>query len=121
MLTIKVVIEDDDGAEHETELPAHYEICTRCSGHGTVDHPDLGALTSEDFAEDPDLRANYSDRVYDVTCPKCRGLRVVPTVDVGSLTPEQKATWATHCESERTRREADREDACTRAAEQGER
>lgn len=110
------------GLEHEHELPAVFEVCDRCDGHGTHLTPSIGehAYSSEEFAEsfDDEERAEYFKRggIYDVPCEVCKGARVVPVVDEerAALTLrgrrlialywhalEQRAAWRREEESER--------------------
>jgi len=66
-------------------LPAHYEVCWRCRGKGTHDHPAFSnGFTAEEMHEHgDDFREDYMAGVYDVTCMECRGKRVllVPSRD----------------------------------------
>lgn len=95
---IKFTVEDDDGNEVEHTLPSKFEVCSRCEGHGTHLHPDIGghAYTPEEFAEsfDDEGREEYFRHggIYDVTCKRCGGRRVVPEVDEEACrSAEQKA------------------------------
>lgn len=74
---------DENGDEHEIELPVRMEVCPDCEGHGTHVNPaiDGNGLTADDFAEDPDFAEDYYAGRYDVSCDVCKGLRVVPEVD----------------------------------------
>lgn len=56
-------------------------VCPSCDGHGKYVNPavDSRGLTSEDFAQDPDLYDNYISGVYDVRCEECNGNNVVET------------------------------------------
>ena len=82
----------------ELRLPAHFEVCYRCGGTGIHVNPSIDGhgLTAEDFAEDPDFAEAYMRGVYDVTCEECGGDKVVATVTVEALTPEQRAAWQHH-------------------------
>lgn len=83
---------NEDGDEEEVELPAKFEVCSTCRGRGRYVSPgvDAGGITPADFSDDPDFRSDYASGVYDVPCAHCDGKRVVPVVDEGSLTAEQK-------------------------------
>lgn len=55
-----------------------YEVCDLCRGLGSHVNPsvDAGGLHPEDMDEDG-WQAYFSGS-YDVSCPECKGLRVVP-------------------------------------------
>lgn len=87
-MKIEFVYEDDDGNEVEASLPARYEVCHRCEGHGTHLHPAIGehAYTPEEFNEsffeDEDKEEYFKHGgKYDVACEECHGNRVVLEVD----------------------------------------
>ena len=88
------LIDDDSGDEYEIELPVRFDVCPTCEGHGTHLHPEIGshAYSSEQFAEDFDdeEREQYFRRggVYDVTCGKCKGVKVVYVIDGERCTTE---------------------------------
>jgi hypothetical protein len=71
--------EDFDG---KLEVPFKFEVCPLCQGHGKHVNPsiDCGGISAEDFHEDPDFAEEYMNGRYDITCAKCKGQRVVPTV-----------------------------------------
>lgn len=80
-------------------FPCRWVECPTCDGRGHHVNPsiDAGGLTRSDFDEDPDFEEGYFGGRYDVTCYECRGRRVVPTVDVHALAPEERRdyeTWA---------------------------
>ena len=83
--TIEVI--DDEGFEVEIQLPAKYEVCSRCDGHGTHLNPSIGehAYTAEEFEDsfDEEERAEYFKHGgrYDVRCEECNGDRVVLEID----------------------------------------
>lgn len=85
--TITVTVYGDNGEEHEHELPAKNEVCSRCEGYGTHLNPSIGshAYTAEEFYEsfDEEGRDEYFRRggIYDVTCEVCKGKNVVLLVD----------------------------------------
>lgn len=74
---------EPDGDEDEyidvdnlVRIPAHYEVCGTCHGHGTMVNPsiDSNGITQSEMEE---FRENYFAGVYDVTCSECKGRRVV--------------------------------------------
>lgn len=73
--------------EHEHELPARFEVCSGCDGHGSRLNRAIGehAYSREEFARefDDEEQAQYFTRGgrYDVECDECHGARVVPVVD----------------------------------------
>jgi RecJ-like exonuclease len=85
--TIKFTSENDDGEEIEHELPAKFEVCPGCEGHGTrlCEGMRGHAYTVEEFNEtfDEEEREAYFTRGshYDVTCEECHGKRVVAVPD----------------------------------------
>lgn len=95
---------DDDEIENEDEPKARpvYEVCPECRGHGQTVHRALSVWTEEDRYADPDGFEDMMQGVYDVVCGTCRGERVI---DVSEKAQEKRAY--------------DREDAMTRAAEDG--
>lgn len=74
--------EDSDAPPPRLSVPvrAHFEVCGMCRGHGKVVNPsiDCGGISEEDFDRDPDFREEYFAGRYDISCPECKGLRVVP-------------------------------------------
>lgn len=84
---IEIKIFDED-IEEKFQLPAKFEVCSDCGGHGT--HLCEGmrghAYSSEEFDEefsDEEDREAYFNRggKYDVTCSTCGGKRVVLEID----------------------------------------
>jgi hypothetical protein len=90
--TIKYYGDDD---EVTVELPAHYEVCSRCGGEGRHTNPaiDGNGLSESDFDADPDFKEAYFAGAYDVPCEVCGGQRVEAVVDVESLSAENKEHW----------------------------
>jgi hypothetical protein len=116
--TKKVTVTDDEGGETEHELPAKFEVCSRCEGHSTHLNPSIGqhAYSQEEFEEafsDPEEREVYFKRggMYDVTCEECRGQRVVAVVDEEAVkrTPDLKAVYDQWVEQEEHSAAFDRE------------
>lgn len=90
-MKLTITLWDDEGNEQTHELPARWEICDRCHGNGTHDHPAFSSgLTQEDFAEDDDFRADYMAGRYDVTCEECEGAGKVRVIDEERLTAAQR-------------------------------
>lgn len=88
MTFLTITLDDGVGEETTHELPARYEVCPRCEGHGTHLTPSMGnhAYSQEEFSEtfsEPEDREEYFRRGgrYDVTCEECQGRRVVLVVD----------------------------------------
>lgn len=54
-----------------------YEVCPECEGHGKTVNPLLSVWTESNRYEDPEGFDNMMSGLYDVTCPTCKGLRVV--------------------------------------------
>lgn len=74
---------DDEDADKEYILHAHFDVCGTCDGRGSVVNPSIDerGLTQEDFDEDPDFRVEYCRGRYDVPCPECAGRNVVLVPD----------------------------------------
>lgn len=90
-ITITLIDEEDDN-ETELELPAKNEVCSRCEGYGTHDHPDIGGngITASEWGEwDQDDRETYLNGGYDVTCEECNGAKVVQVPDEEACDAEQ--------------------------------
>ena len=85
--TITFTHETSGGVEHEHELPAHFEVCSHCEGHGTHLHPDIRnhAYSPDEFYDSfyEEERGEYFRRGgrYDVQCELCRGERVISVID----------------------------------------
>jgi RecJ-like exonuclease len=106
-LTLTFTHEDDDGCEVEHELPARYEVCDRCEGHGCHLTPSIGehAYSMEEFHEafdDEEDRAEYFKRGgrYDVPCEECKGKRVVLVLDESACFAEHERVLALYHERE---------------------
>jgi RecJ-like exonuclease len=85
---IEFEYENDDGEECVGELPARYEVCSRCGGRGKHVNPSIdgNGITSSEWAEwDEDDRDTYLSGGYDVTCEKCDGRNVVLEVDEAAI------------------------------------
>ena len=79
--------QDDDGVDHEVELPGRYIVCQRCQGKGQHCNPSIGAITEEQWHRDwsRDEQEMYLTGGYDVPCHECDGRRVTWNVDVNAL------------------------------------
>ena len=102
-----VLEEEHDGALTGT---TKFEVCGLCRGSGKVTNPSVycNGLTREDFDDDPDFYHDYTNGVYDVTCPECEGQRVVPEICLGESIDKAIAEWyageieyANECAAER--------------------
>lgn len=83
--------EDDDGEEQEGVLPAKFEVCGRCRGHGMHVNPSIdgNGITSSEWEEwDDEEREHYFRGDYDVPCEGCHGARVVQVVDEEHADPD---------------------------------
>ena len=88
------IINGETDEEELHELPAKYEVCDRCLGHGVHDHPAFNGITMSEWEEwDYDDRENYMNGAYSVTCTECEGMRVIPVVDEKFLTKKQKEIY----------------------------
>lgn len=94
------VFELADGSE--VKLPFRWTVCPICRGNGTHVNPsiDAGGLSAEDFAEDPDFAEDYMSGMYDQTCNKCEGKRVVRTVDLKALPNDVRKAYVKHLREE---------------------
>ena len=86
--TLSITLLNDDDTEETHELPAKFEVCERCEGHGTHLHTAIGQHAysveefNEEFSDDEDREAYFRrGGKYDVTCEECGGRRVVLVVD----------------------------------------
>lgn len=113
-LSIEFVTSDDEGDDVTHQLPARYEVCSRCEGHGTHLNPSIGnhAFTGEEFERefDEEQREQYLTRggIYDVVCEVCSSMRVELVVDrKACCTEELKRLLALYDRREKERREDD--------------
>ena len=82
MAKITFTMTAEDESEIDVELPAKYEVCSRCNGEGKHDHPAFSnGFSSEDMDEDPDFLESYFRGDYDVMCEECKGRTTVLCVD----------------------------------------
>lgn len=76
----------DDGSEIHISVPAKYEICEYCHGHGTQDCFDGGFTASE--VDDPDFIEDYRSGMYNKPCEECDGQRVILVPDRDNANPQ---------------------------------
>lgn len=90
-----LTIERDDGEFEEIALPTRWVVCPVCEGEGKHANPaiDCGGLVRDELDYDPDFAEDYFGGMYDVTCNRCEGRRVVHEVDWNRLTPEQSEEY----------------------------
>jgi hypothetical protein len=103
---------DEEGFAVCYDLPARYNICWRCEGHGKHLTPSIGehAYTQEEFESsfsDEEERSEYFTRGgrYDVVCYICNGERVLLEIDEDAIkflgSDEQKRIFADYKRHER--------------------
>ena len=112
--TIKVYVYDEEsGDEVSVIFPAKFEVCDRCSGHGSHTNPNIdgNGITSSEWAEwDEESRETYMSGGYDVSCEECHGARVVKVVDEDALSAEQRKQFEEWHEQESIREREDAEE-----------
>jgi hypothetical protein len=108
--TITFSHETRRGLVELVSVGAVYVVCPVCHGKGTTVNPsvDGNGLTSDDFAEDPDFLEHYMAGVYDVSCRKCGGKRVVAEVDEASLSRRERVLWSAHVKAKQEERAQER-------------
>lgn len=111
-MTATLVYLDDEGDDVEVDVPVKFGVCPTCDGKGTHVNPsiDCGGLSQEDFAEDPEFAEDYFSGAHDVQCYQCGGKRVVPEINEGALTNDQKKAVKEMEQDQRDR--ADHEAEC---------
>jgi hypothetical protein len=79
---------DNDNDRVEFPVSAHMEVCDRCNGTGTHDHPAFanGFTRDDDFVDD-DFIEDYQAGMFDVTCSECNGRNVVAVPDWSAVNP----------------------------------
>ena len=109
-----ITVEDDEGDEHDVDVPIKFEVCGVCDGKGTHVNPsiDSGGLTREDFAEDPDFAESYFSGAYDMQCECCHGNNVMPVLVEDDARLSQKQKYAIQYQYDMDQHEADHEAEC---------
>ena len=106
MKSMTFTFEVDNGESDEPTvytLPAKFEICPTCEGHGKHVNPsiDAGGISQDDeFWEDDQDEEGYSlyhNGFYDVTCYTCGGRNVVPSIDRDRANEATLAIWDDRC------------------------
>ena len=90
------LVDDATGEEHAFTLPARFEVCPLCRGHGTHVAPGVDAcgLTDSQMHDDPDFAQAYRRGRFDVTCVRCEGKRVVGAPDEAVLSEHERGLLA---------------------------
>jgi RecJ-like exonuclease len=99
----ELIIEIDD-----EKIPAKYEVCPRCKGHGMHTNPsvDGNGITQSEMDElGEQFREDYINGLYDVTCYECKGKRVVKVIDQEFASDEQIKLYDEMIEDLRIERE----------------
>ena len=84
---------------YETKLPTRFEVCDRCSGHGTHVNPaiDGHGVTADEWNDwGEESQSMYLSGGYDVSCHECDGMRVVLIVVEDSLNEKDREQWTNH-------------------------
>lgn len=121
MKTITILDSDDN----DIELPAKYEVCSRCRGEGKHTNPNIdgNGITASEWErmtdDDPDFPENYLSGMYDVQCKKCNGRTTELVVDEDYLSPDQKKQYDEYCERMAEAARDDAEDRKYRRMEDG--
>lgn len=111
---------DDHGDETEHKLPSCWDICPRCSGNGTHDHPVFSnGLSQEDFDEDPDFKDAYMRGEYDVVCGECNGSGKVLVPNEDAMNSAERVLFEKYVEARAEDARERRADAYTRYMESG--
>ena len=79
----KVIVRHDPDTGDTFTVPAKWEICDECEGHGKHSRH-LGAFTGSEFAEefpDEESRRDYFSGAFDKRCGACKGTGKVLVVD----------------------------------------
>lgn len=73
-----------DDYEEIIEVPSEYVVCPTCRGSGSTvfgwGKRDAAVFTYEDFEQDPDLKDDLLNGIYNKSCPECNGLRVISVI-----------------------------------------
>ncbi len=112
---------NEEGDDVEHRLPAKYEVCYRCQGHGKHTNPNIDGhgISAEEWHGpewDDESREAYMSGFYDVTCHTCHGEKVTKVLDEDNCSEDLLKRYQA---SERQKAEWDREDRMTRMWESG--
>lgn len=114
-----------DPLEVELVVPARWEVCGDCDGHGSTLRESLrGGFTESEFNEcfdDEESREQYFMRggIYDEQCKTCRGRTTVLVPNEAAMSDEQRAALAEWEEDQQERAREERNDRAVRRAECG--
>jgi hypothetical protein len=103
MATKLVTLMAGDDWSPDVELPAKWEICSRCRGDGTHWHPAFdNGITAEDRDRDWDEESwqDLMNGLYDVRCEECKGSGKVLVVNEDAIPADLREAWEEHCKAE---------------------
>ncbi len=86
--TITFEYEDENGNEIKHEFPAINAVCSRCEGYGHHTNPSIdgNGITESEMEElGEDFREGYFNGVYDITCERCKGEKVILVIDTDAV------------------------------------
>lgn len=113
--------ETDEGDCIVHEIPARWEICSRCEGDGTHVNPNVDGhgITAEEWDRDWDdeSREGYFRGDYDVPCHDCGGSGKVKVPDLDQIPGDLRERYEAH---ERAKAQMDAEARYWRRLEYGE-
>jgi hypothetical protein len=100
-----IVFVNDEGEEVTVEVPAYYEICSRCNGKGSHVNPaiDGHGISMEEWNGpdwDDESREMYMNGGYDIACEAgCdHGKQLVPDLD--RINPEIVKAYHQHLDNQ---------------------
>lgn len=100
-ITITMFNPDDETYE-PVQLPARYDVCPTCDGHGVK--CTIGAMTGSGYGEscyeDPQFAEDYRNGVYDAPCPECKGRRIITVVKEEDIPQHLKKRYEAHLADE---------------------
>jgi len=101
-MQIHFTYENENGEEVTVGIPAKYEVCSGCEGHGKHVDPavDGNGISQEQFDEDPDFEEAYFAGRYDVTCETCNGNRVEMVPDWEAMKKDIRELYEKHLDDE---------------------
>lgn len=75
-------------------LKTKWDVCPRCQGRGEVGNPSFDGLSPHELTrDDPDFFEDYLSGVHNISCPRCKGKRVVGVVDRNAADPTLLAAY----------------------------